>query len=80
MTDGGSITLDNGGVVRYDSAKKAFYVVWENQTIPNTANTGVQAWSKIITVKAKDNYIGGNAVTTNGADSAITVLLFCFSF
>ncbi|SEA40597.1 fibro-slime domain-containing protein [Eubacterium aggregans] len=73
MTDGGSITLDNGGVVRYDSAKKAFYVVWENQTIPNTANTGVQAWSKIITVKAKDNYIGGNAVTTNGADSAITV-------
>lgn len=73
MADGGSITLSNGGVVHYDSTKKAFYVVWENQTIPNTANTGVQAWSKIITVKAKDNYIGGNAVTTNGADSAITV-------
>lgn len=73
MADGGSITLSNGGVVHYDSTKKAFYVVWENQTIPNTANTGVQAWSQTITVKAKDNYIGGNAVTTNGADSAITV-------
>ena len=39
-----------------------YQIQWTGQTIPNKKNGN---WSKTITVKAKDEYIGGNNVTTN---------------
>ena len=64
------ITLKNGGVVSLN--ENGYQVVtWNEQTIPNKAK-GKQ-WSNTITVRAKDEYIGGNNVPTNVApDSKIT--------
>lgn len=63
------ITLKNGGVVSLDGNGRQV-VTWNEQTIPNKAKG---QWSNTITVKAKDEYIGGNDVPTNVApDSKIT--------
>ena len=43
-----------------------YQIKWTNQTIPSSGQ-----WKKTITVKAKDNYIGGNNVTTNAPGSMI---------
>ena len=56
------ITLKNGGTVYYDKTTGNQYIVWNEQTIPNSKNGN---WEKSITVKAKDDYIGGNDVPTN---------------
>ena len=56
------ITLKNGGTVYYDKTTGYQYIVWNEQTIPNSKNG---SWNKSITVKAKDDYIGGNDVPTN---------------
>lgn len=64
------ITLKNGGVVSLN--ENGYQVVtWNEQTIPNKAKG--KPWSNTITVRAKDEYIGGNNVPTNIApDSKIT--------
>lgn len=56
------ITLKNDGTVYYDKTTGNQYIVWNEQTIPNSKNG---KWKKSITVKAKDDYIGGNDVPTN---------------
>ena len=58
----GDITLANGGVVSLDENGNQV-VTWSQQTIHNVANG--KPWSQTITVRAKDEYIGGNNVTTN---------------
>ena len=64
------ITLENGGTVYYDKTTGNQYIVWNEQTIPNSKNG---SWNKSITVKAKDDYIGGNNVATNiSPDSKIS--------
>lgn len=64
------ITLNNGGTVYYDKTTGNQYIVWNEQTIPNSKNG---SWKKSITVKAKDDYIGGNNVATNiSPDSKIS--------
>lgn len=59
---GGEIGTDGGGT----------YVIWQNQTITPATN-GNPGWTRTIKVKAKDSFIGGNNITTNGAGSGITV-------
>ena len=49
---GGTVSLVNG----------CYQIQWTNQTIPNKKNG---EWNKKIKVKAKDNFIGGNNITTN---------------
>lgn len=70
----GSITLNNGGIVSLEKGNQV--VTWTDQTIPNKKNTNPNAekeWNKTITVKAKDDYIGGNNVPTNvSSDSRIS--------
>ena len=70
LAGGKTITLENGGVVSLN--ENGYQVVtWNKQTIPNKAES--KQWSKTITVRAKDEYIGGNNVPTNVApDSKIT--------
>ena len=75
LTDGKYYTLSDGGVItkRDDDT---YQVEWKNQTIPNPNNTehNQKSWTKTITVKAKDDFIGGNNILTNvGAGSKITV-------
>lgn len=70
LANGKPITLQNGGVVSLN--ENSYQVVtWNKQTIPNKAEG--KRWSNTITVRAKDEYIGGNNVPTNVApDSKIT--------
>ena len=70
----GSIKLGNGGIVSLEKGNQV--VTWTDQTIPNKKNTDPNAkkeWNETITVKAKDDYIGGNNVPTNvESDSRIS--------
>lgn len=70
LENGNTITLNNRGVVSLDENGNQV-VTWTNQTIPNKKKKG--EWNNTITVKAKDDYIGGNNVPTNVTpDSKIT--------
>lgn len=65
-------TDENGNIT-----KKGYqYIIWEKQTITHSSSNGTTTtpgWSKSITVKAKDEYIGGNDIPTNiSPDSKIT--------
>lgn len=73
LENGKTITLKNGGVVSLDKDGNQV-VTWTDQTIPNKNNKeGNTEWSRSITVKAKDEYIGGNNIPTNiSPDSKIT--------
>ena len=67
------IKLKNGGVVSLDENGNQV-VTWTDQTIPNKNNKeGKKNWSNTITVKAKDDFIGGNKIITNGSESGITL-------
>lgn len=68
----GPITLKNGGVVSLDENGNQV-VTWTDQTIPNKNKDGNKKWSNTITVKAKDDFIGGNKIITNGSESGITL-------
>lgn len=66
---GKPIQLGNGGILSVDSAGNQV-VKWTDQTIPNIADG---KWNKTITVKAKEEFIGGNSISTNVyPDSKIT--------
>lgn len=47
-------------------------IKWINQTVPE-AGAGSAGWSTTFKVKAKDSFIGGNNITTNGAGSGVVV-------
>lgn len=75
FTDAELVALQRGttftvkdGIVSWVNGK--YQIQWTDQTIPNKKN---DTWNKTITVRAKDEYIGGNNVPTNVApDSKIT--------
>ena len=52
-----------------------YVVTWPNQEIPYDKDgvQGTSKWTQVINVVAKDSFVGDNNVTTNGADSGITV-------
>lgn len=66
------ITLENGGTVYYDQITGEQYIVWNKQKIPN-GKFG-HKWNKTITVKAREDFIGGNNIATNvSPDSSISM-------
>ena len=54
--------------LHYDSAKNLYYLEWDNTTIPGCDSSAEQipVWNARVTVRAKDDFIGGNTVMTNG--------------
>lgn len=60
--EGGTVGTDEHGT----------YVEWETSILPKTEE-GEPGWQKTLVVKAKETYIGGNNVVTNGPESGITV-------
>lgn len=60
--EGGTVGTDEHGT----------YVEWESSILPKT-DEGEPGWQKTLVVKAKDTYIGGNNVVTNGPESGITI-------
>lgn len=75
LKDGKTIKLNNDGVVSLDTYGNQV-VTWSKQTIKHSSKNGTTTtpgWSNSITVKAKDEYIGGNNIPTNiYPDSKIT--------
>lgn len=61
-----------GGEIKTDENGQT-YIEWNNAVIGKKGTDGTPGWRKIIRVKAKDAYIGGNDVVTNGPESGITV-------
>lgn len=61
-----------GGTIGYDKSKGEYYIKWEDVNLSYSQN-GLTGWHQTIYVKAKDEYIGGNDVTTNGSGSGIIV-------
>lgn len=59
---GGTICEDNKGI----------YIQWDNVSL-SYGQDGSYSWHRTIFVKAKDEYIGGNNVATNGDGSGIDV-------
>lgn len=47
-------------------------VTWADTTVKNQKNN-VPGWQQTIKIKAKDDFIGGNMIPTNGSASGITV-------
>ena len=52
----------------YDAAKSMYYIRWENQTIPGNVAKGdtVTVWNATFTLIAKEDFLGGNDILTNG--------------
>lgn len=69
LKEGDKITSEEGivGIVGQD--EKGWFVKWENQII----TTGKSTWTVHINVKAKDDFMGNNQVTTNGDGSQIEI-------
>lgn len=61
-----------GGEIKTDENGQT-YIEWNNAVIGKKGTDGTPGWRKTIQVKAKDAYIGGNDVVTNGSESGITV-------
>lgn len=63
LAEGASVTENSDGTTT---------IVWANQTI-NGKNGDAAGWIRVIRVKAKDDFMGGNMIPTNGEGSGITV-------
>ena len=68
--DGDTITdsVNGMGIVSYDETTKTYTITWSGVEIPNTNKGG---WGASFYIKAKEDFIGGNVVPTNGTDSGI---------
>ena len=56
----------------YDADAQMYYLQWTDQIIPGSAvgANRLAVWNARVTVRAKDNFLGGNAVLTNGNAAA----------
>lgn len=81
LKDGKTIEIStsngkNGIVYLYEDPENNLVtqaIKWEGQTLPNEKNDGEKSWNTTFTVKAREEYIGGNNVPTNvSPDSKIT--------
>lgn len=66
--DGAGIELDNGGVLKYDTEKKCQYIEWTQDI---GAKETEDEFTKNFYIKAKEDFIGGNMVPTNGPESGV---------
>ena len=55
-------------VLNYDAGKHLYYLTWEDVTVPgcNSETVSLPVWNATVTVHAKEDFIGGNYVLTNG--------------
>lgn len=66
--DGNIVAGAETAELYYDAVKDMYYLKWTSQTIPTTYEGASRAkvWHSKVTVRAKDDFIGGNTVLTNG--------------
>ena len=72
LTTGEKDRLKGRGATVAENDDGTTTVTWTNTTVKSkTGNT--PGWYETIEIKAKDNFIGGNMIPTNGSASGITV-------
>ena len=74
-------TTDAAGQIKKDAATGNWYVEWKNQSIdwPTTdSNGGITApgWHGTVFVKAKEDFLGGNGISTNAEGSQLDATKF----
>lgn len=62
---------DYSGYVSYDNATGVYTITWNKVIIPNANDNN--GWSASFYIKAKEDFIGGNVIPTNGSDSGIYI-------
>lgn len=69
-------TVGEEALLFYDSVRDMYYLQWRGQTIPgcSTGAERLNVWKTRITVRAKEDFIGGNAVISNGNDSGMNLV------
>lgn len=60
----------DGGLI--DADEKGLYIQWSDQTLHYAAQVK-EGWHRTLYVRAKNSYIGGNDVYTNGEQSGVTL-------
>lgn len=65
---GAGIDIGNGGTLKYDATKKCQYIEWTQDI---GAKETEDEFTKNFYIKAKEDFIGGNMVPTNGAESGV---------
>lgn len=79
LTDDSRAKLEaDGATIQGNTDDGSTTITWENTEIPGKKDSGTSdteraGWHKEIFIKAKDEYIGGNDVPTNGTGSGIDV-------
>lgn len=61
----------------YDKEAEMYYLQWEDQVIPGSAvgANRLAVWNACVTIRAKDDFLGGNSLLTNG-NSGLQNLVF----
>ncbi|MCH5320203.1 MAG: hypothetical protein J1E36_00470 [Eubacterium sp.] len=63
--------------LKYDVGKDMYYLEWLDQTIPSTpidSTSLLPVWNAEVILRAKDDFIGGNAILTNGNEKKMNWL------
>ena len=62
----------------YDADAQMYYLQWADQVIPGSAvgANRLAVWNAMVTVRAKEDFIGGNAVLTNGNAAAQNLVFY----
>ena len=62
----------------YDAARQMFYVEWRTQDIPSSTlkSSNVNTWSSQVRIQAKQDFLGGNDILTNGNDPTLNKVYF----
>ena len=72
LTTGEKDRLKGRGATVTENPDKTTTVTWTNTTV-NSKTGDTPGWHETIEIKAKDDFIGGNMIPTNGSASGITV-------
>ena len=72
LTTGEKDRLKDRGATVAEKDDGTTTVTWTNTTV-NSKTGNTPGWHETIEIKAKDNFIGGNMIPTNGPASGITV-------
>ncbi len=61
-------TVGEEAMLFYDAGKDMYYLQWKQQTIPGCSTDAkrLNVWKTRIHIRAKEDFIGGNAVMSNG--------------
>ena len=73
----GKLTTDTSkpyGVIGWDNVNKCWTVTWSEQDIVWPDENHPYGWHGRVLIKAKENFLGGNEISTNKGDASLDVI------